>query len=197
MSPVYFAPWDLDKVVQTLFYMPWNVQYPSQDLQILRNLLSQSIPGGSIFRALHLVVVLYLCPVWQASSWSLEQQSYFTSQNLYRGLWNQRAGVTLPYHTSWNRTYNHVLNILVLKGIFSHTITGVCLVGPAISFHILVSLHLAGPLSPLSQPVSQTERERQACLELQVLLTLLFRKCQSSQSPFFKFTPPDNTNQGG
>lgn len=102
MSPVYSAPWDLDKVVQTLFYMTWNVQYPFQDLQVLRNLLSQSTSGVSVFPALHLVMVLYLCPVWLALSWSLQQQRVISLVRIFTedcGTKEQES----HYHTTRHR----------------------------------------------------------------------------------------------
>lgn len=71
-------------------------------------------------------------------------ESYFGSQNLCGGLWDQRAEVAVPHHTSQNTAYNHVLNIPVLSGGFRQTMTGMCLTGQATSYHILVSLHLDG-----------------------------------------------------
>lgn len=112
-------------------------------LQILGDLSSQVTSGGPIFPALYLGMVSHLWPVWQAPSWSLQQQSYVISQNLYRGLSlkGQESPATSP---SQNNTYNHVLHIPVLKGVFSQTMTGICVTGLATSRHILVSLHLAG-----------------------------------------------------
>lgn len=120
-------------------------------------------------------------------------RSCFISQNLYRGLWNQKAGVTLPHHTSQNTNYSRVLNIPVLKGIFGAAITGVCLAGQATRWPLSI---LLAPLSPLSQPSLQVFSQ-----VLQILLTLLFGKPQLSQAPTPKLTPMDNlcisnTNQG-
>lgn len=98
-------------------------------------------------------------------------KSCFINQNLYRGSWNERAGVTLPHHTSQITAHSPVLNILVLQGIFGHTVMGLCLTGPATPYCILASLHLAGSCFVLATSLGLLS-------ELQILLTLLFRKCQ-------------------
>lgn len=102
-------------------------------------------------------------------------KSYFISQNRSRRLWNQRAGVTLPHHTSPSTTYNHVLNIPVLKGVFGDTGTE-CLARQATSCHILVSFQLAGSSASFVSAISP------GFLRTPNLLTLLFRKCQLSRT---------------
>lgn len=123
-------------------------------------------------------------------SWSLQQQRVISLESLQKIVESKsRSHIATPHITEYNLQY--VLNISILKGVFGHTITGVCLAGQDTSSHILVSLHRAGSSVSLVSAISP------------VLLrtpnsSLLFRKCHLSRTSFPKLTPlpQDNTNQG-